>query len=622
MRIAAPADDPVRSASVDAAFGVAGPSPVVIRTVSGRPPALVVVTPTYRLEVGRDRPRALLTDPDENPWLDLALLGDVHRTDCRDESYDVRPAEVRQHLDRVEVTVGAASPAWARKTVRLTCHPDRVEVAVQVELGPDDAPARVSGVTLLGGRAVLGSGACGVFRSGGRLPSLFSPTPTEPVHVVRPAGVPSTLGVVGDAGPGRLHAVFSPPPLCWALGRAPARGATDVPDGPWLGLSVEAPVDELTFTTASYEPLDGGFLVGLDYEGHTTVARRFTSPLLVLRPAGSPVAALEAYRQALQARGWAPPELPPDQRPRWWGRPIFCGWGAQCARVAAAPSHRPQDLSCQDAYDEWLAVLVGAGVDPGTVVVDDRWQARYGAGTVDEAKWPDLRGWVAVQHRAGRRVLLWWKAWDPEGVPPDECVTDPAGTPVSVDVNSVAYRNRLSATVVRLLGPGGVDADGLKVDFVQRAPSGESLRAVEGPWGVAAVHALLEVLHTAAKSAKPDALVVAHTPHPSFGDVCDMVRLDDLLEHDTAGRPVDVVDQLRFRAAVVAAALPGHLVDTDQWPMPDREQWRAYSAVQPLLGVPALYYVEGIDASGEPLTRDDLAEVARSWARYAARGPQ
>lgn len=70
------------------------------------------------------------------------------------------------------------------------------------------------------------------------------------------------------------------------------------------------------------------------------------------------------------------------------------------------------------------------------------------------------------------------------------------------------------------------------------------------------------------KAAKPDALVVAHTLHPSFGDVCDMVRLDDVLEHDTAGRAVDVVDQLRFRAAVAGAALPGHLVDTDQWPMP------------------------------------------------------
>ena len=52
--------------------------------------------------------------------------------------------------------------------------------------------------------------------------------------------------------------------------------------------------------------------------------------------------------------------------------------------------------------------------------------------------------------------------------------------------------------------------------------------------------------------------------------------------------------------------------------MPNREQWHAYSAAQGLLGVPALYYVEGIDTSGEPLTHADLVSVARSWARYEA----
>lgn len=62
------------------------------------------------------------------------------------------------------------------------------------------------------------------------------------------------------------------------------------------------------------------------------------------------------------------------------------------------------------------------------------------------AWWPDLRGWIAGQHRAGRRVLLWWKAWDAEGLPAAECVTDPAGRPVAADVNSAAYLDRLTAT--------------------------------------------------------------------------------------------------------------------------------------------------------------------------------
>ena len=68
---------------------------------------------------------------------------------------------------------------------------------------------------------------------------------------VRPSGTPSTLGVVGDASADRLNAVFSPPPLCWALGRAGPTSAVGVPPGPWLGMSLEAPVEQLTFTTAA-----------------------------------------------------------------------------------------------------------------------------------------------------------------------------------------------------------------------------------------------------------------------------------------------------------------------------------------------------------------------------------
>lgn len=591
---------------------------------------VAVTTDAYRLLVSGDPARAALSDVDGIPWLDLALLGDAHRCDARDESYAVQRPVLHRHPRGLEVTVGATSPAWGSKTVRLACLRDRVELSVHVALPSGAPPALLSEVTLLGGRAVLGSGACGTFRSAARFATYFTPTPTEPVQVVRAAGVPSALGVVGDASPGRLNAVFSPPPLCWALGRTLPTSATDVPPGPWLGMSLEAPMEQLTFTSAAYEPLDGGFLLRLHYEGHTSVARGFTSPLLVLRPAASPAEAIGHYREALQTRGWAPAPTRAEAQPAWWSRPIFCGWGAQCARAAATTRGDPvtgpgtttvtraADLCRQDVYDQLLATLAGAGVDPGTVVVDDRWQAQYGTATVDDAKWPDLRGWIAAQHRAGRRVLLWWKAWDPEGLPAAECVTDPAGRPVAVDVNSPAYVARLESRVRLLLGPDGVDADGFKVDFTQRAPSGESLLARAGPWGIAGLHALLAALYRAAKAAKPDALLVTQTPHPGFADVCDMVRLNDVLERAPDGSRVDVVEQLRFRAAVARAALPGHLVDTDQWPMPSRQQWRAYIAAQGLLGVPALYYVEGIDTSGEALARDDLVAVARSWARYEA----
>ena len=97
-----------------------------------------------------------------------------------------------------------------------------------------------------------------------------------------------------------------------------------------------------------------------------------------------------------------------------------------------------------------------------------------------------------------------------------------------------------------------------------------------------------------------------------------MVRLNDLSEQDPYGTPVSVVEQLHFRAAVARAALPHHLIDTDQWPMPDRGSWLAYLDAQNVLGVPALYYVERMDRSDENITADDLAVVASGWADYRA----
>lgn len=574
-----------------------------------------VRAPGYRLEVHPERPRAVLRDAEGRVWTELSLLASLDVVGGRDESYDVAPARVVERTaDAVELVVEASSAVWGRKAVHVRCTEGEVEVWATAA-GPAPSGARLGEVTLLGGRAVLPSGAAGTFRSAIRFASLFSPAPTEPVHVVRPATAASSLGVVGDAEPGRLHGIFSPPPLCWALGSRPAAGATDVPDGSWWGLSIRAPVGELTMTAVRYDPLDGGFLMRLDYEGHTAAGDAVRTPSVVLRPAAGPWQALADYRDDLVERGLAPSA--PEPGPDWWTAPIFCGWGAQCAR--AAGTGRPAaDLARQDVYDELLGVLDAAGVRSGTIVVDDRWQASYGTGSVDTDHWPDLRGWIAGQHAAGRRVLLWWKAWDPAGLPADECVTDPAGRPVAVDVATPAYRTRLARVVADLLGPDGLDADGFKVDFTQRAPSGESLRAADGPWGIAALHTLLATITAAAKAAKPDALIVTHTPHPSFGDVTDMVRLNDVLERDVAGAPVPVVEQLRFRHRVARAALPGHPIDTDQWPMPDRASWRAYVEVQATLGVPALYYAESIDNSGEALTADDLALVARTWAEYRA----
>jgi hypothetical protein len=509
-----------------------------------------------------------------------------------------------------------ASALWDRASVRLRCLPDGVGLSTSV--ATDGSPRAITELTLAGGRAVRPNGACGEFRSSIGFASVFVPGPGEPVQFMRPAGVPARLGLVGDAAPGRLNALFSPPPFVFVFSRGPAEwpalapaggGATAGPEE-WLAAAVRTALADATFTDVAYEPLDGGWRVRLSYEGHTTVTD-WTSPELLLEPVADPWLALERDRDR---HGVASPPA----APAWWLEPIFCGWGAQCARAAASQASRPADLACQANYDEWLATLARDGVRPGTVVIDDKWQASYGAMTPDPRKWPDLKGWIADRHAQGQKVLLWVKAWDPEGLPSSECVRDSAGRPVAADPANPAYRRRLSAIVEALVSPEGLDADGCKVDFTQRGPSGAALTAAGPEWGVLALHTWLATLHRAAKRAKPDALIITHTVNPLFRDVMDMARMNDVSVADALGRPAPPAEQLAVRARVARAALGAIPLDTDQWPMPSRAAWLDYARAQARVGVPALYYVDAIDNSGEPLSGADRREIARLWRGYRA----
>jgi hypothetical protein len=211
---------------------------------------------------------------------------------------------------------------------------------------------------------------------------------------------------------------------------------------------------------------------------------------------------------------------------------------------------------------------------------------------------------------------LWWKAWDPEGLAPELCIRNPRGEPVAFDPTNPAARELLRESVAHMLAPDGLDADGLKIDFTARTPSGRALTAHGPGWGIALLHELLATVHRAAKQAKQDALLITHTPHPAFVDVTDMIRLNDMIRTDDADPATNVVAQMRFRAAVASAACPELPIDTDDWCVPNLAEWREYLAVKPLLGVPSLYYADSVDATGESFEPADYEALRETWERW------
>ncbi len=567
---------------------------------------MIVERAAYRLELQANGLRAVLSSPRGEHWLTLVLLNAFDRVGAVDETL----ALAEPLVDGDTVTVERVSTIWDRAGVSLTCLDDGLELRSWVE-----GVGALTDVSLLGGRSLLATTAHGFHPTGTSFRTLFSPNPGDTAKLVRSAAESAIVGVSGDGSLGRGHWFFTPAPLYLALTTADVRDPSEPVDDGWLGLGLAAPVEELGFVQMAYRPGDRSCHLVLEYEGHTEVDGRFDAPVLLLTPgAPTPYAGIRAHRDDLAARGAAPP-VRDRAAPAWWSEPMFCGWGAQC-RLSAAGAGPAAALATQANYDRFLGTLAEHDLVPGTVVIDDKWQLDYGANRPDPAKWPDLRGWIAGRRAAGQHVLLWWKAWDPEGVPAELCVRTPDGRPVALDPSNPEAAAFLRGVIQGLLDPAGLGAEGLKIDFTARTPTGAAL-ASHGPgWGIALLHRLLSVVYAAAKDVNPDALVITHTPHPAFADVTDMVRLNDMLRMDDPG-PLPagaVVPQMRYRAAVAHAALPDVLVDTDDWAVPDKATWRAFLEEKPELGVPSLYYTTDVDVAGERLDEDDYAALRRVWS--------
>jgi hypothetical protein len=211
-------------------------------------------------------------------------------------------------------------------------------------------------------------------------------------------------------------------------------------------------------------------------------------------------------------------------------------------------------------------------------------------------------------------VLLWLKAWDREGVPDDECIHNAAGLPLAVDPTNEAFEHRVRHSIRRMLASYG--ADGFKVDFTHRIPVGPSLRASGEARGLELLRRYLQIVYEEAKSVKRDALIMTHTPHPYLVDVLDMVRLNDMLDLTRLDDPAagcDIERTVMLRALVAQIACPHALIDTDNWPVRNKEIWRRYVRLQASIGVPSLYFATHIDLTQEPLDDADYALIRETW---------
>ncbi len=559
-------------------------------------------TATYTLTLPVDRPYAYLDDAHGSRLAELYVLSSVHPLHGRDDTVEVGVWKAETSGDETVYSLRVASSVWDAKIYHLRCQAHRFTYEIEIH-----GHGQLAETLYFGGYASpYQRWGSGFLQSGHHFTRGFNPEPiSEELHEFSPtSGV--HIDMLGVPLPGKGDWFFTPPPFCFTF-----EGAHG-----WLGMGVEAAPGANRWTEYTYHG-GRGFHLSLSYEGHTSVAGSYRLPAIGFDFDADPFAVLAKHAEALRSAGYAP-DVFAQPKPQWWFEPIYCGWGTQFDQFVR-DGGRAADYARQENYEAWLHTLAQHGVEPGIVVIDDKWQATYGDNQADEERWPNLHGFIAGQHAAGKKVLLWLKAWDHEGVPPGECITNAAGVPLTVDPSNPAYEQRLRRSVRRMLAPDGYDADGFKIDFTARIPSGPGLRLHGDLWGLELMKRLLEIIYTEAKRTKPDALVITHTPHPYLADVLDMVRLNDTLELERLEDPrigSDIRAAMGVRAHIATIACPDALIDTDNWPVRDRAAWRQYMRVQPELGVPALYFVTHIDRTQEPLEAEDYALIRETWERY------
>lgn len=382
----------------------------------------------------------------------------------------------------------------------------------------------------------------------------------------------------------------------------------------WIGVGLVAQKGQYNFTRFSYRTRDyeNRFYFELPLEGKTTVDGWWESQGIWCGAGTGAIDLVKKYSDFHYDHGFC--KIGPTEKARWWKGPLYCGWGDQVevSRMKYGNHKHNKEYANQAFYEGLSLRLDELNLHPTAMIIDDKWQENYGTLMPDPQKWPDLRKFVEEQHKKGRKVVLWVKVWNNEGLPENECMCI-SGQPFAADPTNPKYQARIFEAVHKLLSAeeGCFNCDGFKLDFVNTVLMYDSIRSYDGSkFGIELVKEMLSLFYRAAKQAKPDALINNSCAHPYFAEITDQVRIHDYRDTLRSMMPV-----MRYRRDLFHAALPNALIDTDSSNRSNYREAKEYYLKACELGVPDIYMITGNESV--QFTESDWAEIRRVWEDYS-----
>lgn len=390
---------------------------------------------------------------------------------------------------------------------------------------------------------------------------------------------------------------------------------------PKMAFGLAAERGEHNFTQFNYKTASEDFRCRFWFEtdqaGHAVVDGTWETPRILCYTAESDMAALKFYSDYYYTRGIARRKDVTEYKPRFWYGPMVCGWIEQAAYGMKYKDYSScVSLACEKVYRNFARELREKDLPAQIMIIDDKWQEKYGTAEPNKDQWPDLRAFIDENlERNNIHTMLWYKLWDAEGLDPDEILAGCGNGGCDVcDPSNPKYRARLKNILYKLLSSdeGCCNAYGLKLDYAFIQPVGRKVKSYSGKYGVELFLDLISYIYRCVKEIKPEAIVNCSPCHPLFAEYCDQARL-----HDYYPDLRRCFEEFRFRKEIYEIAMPGVLFDTDGAAFSSYRDTMRYMRLAPTIGIPDIYCIT--DMPSLPLSADDWAEVSSVWKEYCRR---